>query len=200
MRILVTNWLDRENPRAGGSETHLHEVFGRLVQRGHRVTVLSSGWPGAPARAEADGFEVRRVGGRHTFPAAALCHLVGPLQRARAYDVVVENLNKVPLGIPRWAMPPTCLLVHHLFGRAAFRSAPWPIALPTIALEGCIGVLYATTPMLAVSESTAADLVAHGIAPDQVSVVHNGVAESLLRERVRGGSFGSRRQILFSQY
>ena len=34
MRILLVNWNDRENPHAGGAETHLHEIFGRLAQSG----------------------------------------------------------------------------------------------------------------------------------------------------------------------
>ena len=35
MRILLVNWNDRENPHAGGAETHLHEIFGRLARAGH---------------------------------------------------------------------------------------------------------------------------------------------------------------------
>ena len=32
-----------DEPRSGGAETHLHEVFGRLARRGHEVTALVSG-------------------------------------------------------------------------------------------------------------------------------------------------------------
>ena len=67
MRILVVNWLDRENPRAGGAEIHLHEIFGRLAARGHEVTLLCSGWAGASAETELDGIRVVRAGTRYTF-------------------------------------------------------------------------------------------------------------------------------------
>ena len=46
MRILLVNWQDRENPQGGGAEIHLHEIFGRLVAKGHDVTLLCGGWPG----------------------------------------------------------------------------------------------------------------------------------------------------------
>src|SRR5436305_10840744 len=55
MRILIVNWQDRENPQAGGAEIHLHEIFGRLAQKGHDVTLLCGGWPDSPPTATLDG-------------------------------------------------------------------------------------------------------------------------------------------------
>ena len=43
MNILIVNWQDRENPMAGGAEIHLHEIFGRLASRGHRVRLICFG-------------------------------------------------------------------------------------------------------------------------------------------------------------
>jgi hypothetical protein len=71
--ILVVNWLDRENPQSGGAETHLHEVFGRLVRQGHRVTLLCSGFAGAAPRTELDGIDVHRTGARYSFTLKAKC-------------------------------------------------------------------------------------------------------------------------------
>jgi hypothetical protein len=71
LRVLVVNWLDRENPLAGGAEMHLHEVFGRLAARGHDVTALVSGWPGCEPRASLDGIDVHRSGRRYTFSLTA---------------------------------------------------------------------------------------------------------------------------------
>ena len=68
MRILLVNWQDRENPQAGGAEIHLHEIFGRIAGAGHAVTLLCSGWAGAPTRVTLDGMDVHRVGTRYTFP------------------------------------------------------------------------------------------------------------------------------------
>ena len=174
MKLLVLNWQDRTNPQAGGAEVHLHEVFGRLAARGHRVTLLASGYPGAAPRAELDGMEVVRVGGRHSYTLAArpfyARHLAG-----EQWDAVVEDLNKVPLFTPLWVRRPLVLLVHHLFGATAFREASAPLAAATWLLERPIPRIYHGVPVEAVSESTADDLAARGLARGGMRVIHNGV-------------------------
>ncbi|MEX2467194.1 MAG: glycosyltransferase family 4 protein [Gemmatimonadota bacterium] len=174
LRILVVNWLDRENPRSGGAETHLHETFGRLARRGHAVTALVSGWPGCAPRATLDGIDVHRTGSRYTFS------WDGPRYFQRAltgqdYDVVVEDLNKVPVFTPRWSEVPTVLLVHHLFGPAAFAAAPFPVALTTWLLERTVPRAYHGVPVVAVSESTREDLIARGLEASRIVVVPNGI-------------------------
>jgi len=174
LNLLVMNWQDRLNPQAGGAETHLHEVFGRLAAAGHRVTLLVSGWPGAPPLEWVDGMEVHRVGGRYTYNAVAPIYYRKAL-RQREFDVVVEDLNKVPLFSPYWVRRPLVLLVHHLFGTTAFQEAPWPMAAATWLLERPIGRVYRGVPVEAVSQSTADDLVARGLSRESIVVIPNGV-------------------------
>jgi glycosyltransferase involved in cell wall biosynthesis len=168
------NWQDRENPHAGGAEIHLHEVFGRLAARGHDVSLLVSGWPGASARARLDGMHVHRTGGRHTFPLTAPAHFRRHLAAGR-WDVIVEDLNKVPVYTPLWSRAPVVLLVHHLFGRTAFAEASLPVAGVTWLLERTVPALYGRLPVQAVSESTAQDLVGRGFARERIRVIENGV-------------------------
>ena len=173
MNLLLLNWQDRLNPQAGGAETHLHEIFGRLGRRGHRVTMLVSGWPGAEPRVEVDGMEIHRVGGRHTFGYAAPRYHHREL-RGR-YDLLVEALNKVPVFSPIWSDAPVALIVHHLFGTTAFREASFPVAAATWLLERPIGRVYRGVPTQAISRSTADDLVARGLEPGDIRVIHPGV-------------------------
>jgi glycosyltransferase involved in cell wall biosynthesis len=168
------NWLDRENPRSGGAEIHLHETFGRLAARGHSVTALVSGWPGCPRRARLDGIDVHRTGSRYGFSLAAPRYFRKVLAD-EPFDVVVEDLNKIPAFTTRWAGAPTVLLVHHLFGGTAFQAAPWPVALVTWLLERTVPVEYRNVPVVAVSESTRDDLVHRGMDPSRISVVPNGI-------------------------
>ncbi len=174
MKLLVLNWLDRQNPQAGGAEVHLHEVFGRLAARGHDVTLLTSGWPGAEPRCVLDGIDVHRTGGRYTLPLSAPRYFKSHLGSQR-YDVVVEDLNKVPFFSPWWVESPVVLLVHHLFGGVAFQEASFPVAAATWLLERPIARVYHRTPTVAVSKSTADDLVARGIRPGWISVIPNGI-------------------------
>lgn len=178
MRLLVLNWQDRENPQAGGAEIHLHETFGRLAARGWEVTLVSSGWEGAAPRAELDGLQVHRVGGRHTYPLHLPGYVrgrLGPEAGGPAFDLVVEDLNKVPVLAPTWLRPPTVLLVHHLFGGTAFQEASFPVAAATWLLERPVPWIYRGIPTIAVSDSTRDDLVARGLPRDQVQVIPNGI-------------------------
>ncbi len=167
MRILVVNWQDRENPQAGGAEIHLHEIFGRLAARGHEVVLLCGGWPGCPRRATVDGIEVHRVGTRNSFPFVAHRYYREHLA-ARPFDVLVEDINKVPLFTPRWGGPPVVGLVPHLFGGTVFREAPLPLAAAVWLAERPIPLVYRGVPFEAISESTADDLEARGLARPRV--------------------------------
>ncbi len=175
LRILVVNWQDRLNPNAGGAEEHLHQVFGRLARRGHRVTLLCSGWDGGDPTAEIDGIRVHRTGGRYTFNLAApFCH-ERRLSSDR-FDVVVEDLNKVPMLSPVWAPAPLHLvLVHHLFGTTAFHEASPGLAAATWLFERIIPSVYRGLPCVAVSESTRDDLVQRGLRAADIRVIRNGV-------------------------
>lgn len=174
LKILVVNWLDRENPQAGGAEEHLHEVFGRLAARGHAVTALVSGWPGCAPRAELDGIEVHRAGRRYTFSIAGPRHFRRFLAD-RGFDVVVEDLNKVPVFSRYWAGAPVVLLAHHLFGTTAFQAGPVPLAAATWLLERPIPRVFRATPTVSVSESTRDDLVARGLPRENIVVIPNGI-------------------------
>lgn len=174
LRILVVNWLDRENPQAGGAEEHLHEIFGRLASRGHSVTALVSGWRGCARRAELDGIDVHRAGHRYTFSVAGPRHYRRALADC-SFDVVVEDLNKVPLFSPYWTSASCVLLVHHLFGTTAFQAGPFPVALATWCLERPIPFAYRRVPVVAVSESTRDDLVERGLRRERIVVIPNGI-------------------------
>lgn len=174
MRILVVNWNDRTNPQAGGAEVHLHEIFSRIAARGHEVHLLCSGWSGAAAEDVVDGMAVHRVSSRYGFAVtgrAAFSRLAARI----APDVVVEDVNKIPLNLPRRWRGPFVLLVPHLFGSTAFRELPAPLAAVVWAAERPMPGVYAGTPVHAISTSTRDDLVARGFRSDLIRVIYPGV-------------------------
>jgi glycosyltransferase involved in cell wall biosynthesis len=174
MKILLVNWQDRDNPQGGGAEIHLHEIFGRLARKGHDVTLLCGGWPGSPPRAELDGIQVYRVGTRHTFPFLARQHY-DKVIRPMGHDVLVEDINKIPLYTPRWGARKVVALVPHLFGSTAFQEFPAPMAAAVWFAERPLGTMYAGLPFQAISESTADDLALRGIPRASVEVIYPGI-------------------------
>lgn len=174
MNLLVVNWQDRRNPHAGGAEIHLFELLRRLADRGHRIRLVCSGFPGAPAVEVVDGIEVHRSGGRHTFTLTAPWAIRRAL-RAERPDVVIDDVNKLPLGVPLYTDRPVYTIVPHLFGTTAFQEAPWPMAAIVWCFERFIPRWYRRAWFHAISESTRDDLVARGIARARIAVVHPGV-------------------------
>ena len=174
MKLLVVNWQCRDNPLAGGAEIHLHEIFGRLAARGHDVTLLCSGWRGCAPRLRMDGIDVHRVGTRYTFPFLARGHYLRALA-ANGYDLLVEDINKVPLFTPRWSAAPVVALVPHLFGGTAFQELAAPLAGMVWAAERPLGRVYRGVPFEAISVSTADDLAARGIPRTAVEVIYPGI-------------------------
>jgi glycosyltransferase involved in cell wall biosynthesis len=179
VRILVINWQDFTNPQAGGAELHLQEIFSRVVARGHSVDLLCSSWRDASPRANLAGIDVHRTGGRNTFPFLARSYFNRHLA-SNHYDIVVEDLNKVPLYTPLWGLKRLVALVHHLFGGTVFREAALPLAAAVWLSERPLGAIYRDVPFEAVSVSTADDLVTRGIPRHSIRVIYNGVDSARL--------------------
>lgn len=174
MRILLVNWLDRANPQAGGAEIHVFEIFSRLARNGHRVRLVCSGWRGCAPRADVEGIDVTRVSTRNGFALAGR----GAVRRALAeepFDIVVEDINKIPLFLTTLTDLPFCAIIPHLFGDTAFREAAWPMAAAVWLAERPLPRVYRRAGYHAISASTRDDLVRRGVAQECIRVIHPGV-------------------------
>jgi glycosyltransferase involved in cell wall biosynthesis len=188
LNILVVNWQDAANPNAGGAEIHLHEIFGRLAGWGHSVTLLVSGWEGATSRAVADGMGIVRTGTRYTYPLTArraFRRLSG-----RPFDVIVEDINKLPLFTTRWSETPVVGLVPHLFGATAFQQEKLPVAGAVWLAERLMPKMYRGVPFEVISDSTARDLVERGFDRDRITVSYPGIDHEVCTPHPEGPGVG----------
>lgn len=180
LNVLVFNWRDIRNPEAGGAEVHIHEIMRALVNRGHSVTQLASTFPGCEKNAGADGVRILRRGkwyaANFTLPLAYLREL-----RSEKFDVVVEDINKIPFYTPLFTKAPVLAIVPHLFGTTVFQEASFPFAMYVYSYERLVPAVYRGVRFLAISESTKRDLAARGIRPERVSVVECGLDHGLYR-------------------
>lgn len=170
----MLNERDLDNPRAGGAEIHVFEIFRRLAERGHAVRLLAASFPGAAPTVTMQGITVRRLGNRYRYYPQIPFALRRELATDPA-DVVVDVLNKLPFLTPLVADVPCCAIAHHLFGVTAFRQVPFPIAVVVALAEQLIPFAYRRTPILAISESTRDDLIVRGIPAEHVVVVPPGI-------------------------
>jgi glycosyltransferase involved in cell wall biosynthesis len=175
MRILAVNWRDRQDPMGGGAEVHLHELLRRLVDYGHEVTWLACSWPGAAAEeVRDDGIRYRRAG-HWAVANFVLPRLMKDELRRREYDVIVEDINKIPFFTPRHTRLPVLAVVPHLFGGTVFRETNPFFGAYVWLSERPIPRVYRDCRFMAISESTRDDLVSRGIDVGRIEVIHCGM-------------------------
>lgn len=187
MNILVVNWQDWENPNAGGAEVHLFEVFSRLIQRGHSVTLLCSRGSKQTRYSEISGFKVLRTGQRANFN-FFVPGIINKIVKTYNIDVLCDDLNKIPFYSPWFVKRPVLAIVHHLFRKTIYRETNPLVASYVYGTESMIPLCYSNVPFVAVSESTAHDLKILGIPSDNIHVIYNGIPvrneiDSVPRER-----------------
>ncbi len=182
MNILIFNWQDIRHPLSGGAEVHMHEIFTRVAARGHRVTLFCSTFPGAPREETIDGIRIVREGGRYLFNFRVAFRYWSRF-RKESFDVVIDDMNKIPFFTPLFVRRPLVVLIHHLFEKSIFHEASLPVAAYVYALERlAVGVIRRhRTPMFVVSESTKTEVMEHGIAPERLRIVPNCVDHTRYR-------------------
>ncbi|HVZ40897.1 MAG TPA: glycosyltransferase family 4 protein [Candidatus Kapabacteria bacterium] len=174
MKILVINWQDWKNPLSGGAETHLRETFTRVAAMGHSVTLFCSSYDGAPPEETVDGIHIVRRGGRNTFNFVVPFYYLTRFRREN-YDVVVDDLNKIPFYTPLYVRRPLVGLSHHFFGTSIFLEAG-PIRGGYVYLsEKLVDFIYRRTPFLVVSQSTLDEFVARGFDPRRFTLAMNSI-------------------------
>ncbi|MCF0222668.1 MAG: glycosyltransferase, partial [Fibrobacter sp.] len=173
MNILVVNYRDRLHPAAGGAEKHLHRIFSRIVEMGHKVVLLTTSFAGAEEREEVDGIQVVRKGSDLFFQLSVFWN-IRKLDKEFEFDIVVEDLNKLPLFTPWLQKKPVLVQMHHLWRFSIFHEAFFPIAFGVWFFERIIPFFYRKEPFVVVSPSTRRELSEIGIAEERISVVYNG--------------------------
>ena len=176
MRILAFNWRDPRHPEAGGAELHLFEILRRCVRDGDRVVWLAERFPGSAPEDLIEGIEIHRAGSWYNAH-LALGSLYRRRFRGERFDLVLEDINKVPFFTPLFAGAPVLAVVPHLFGGAVFQEASPAVGLFVRAHETVLPWVYRNTPFLAISESTRDDLARRGIDPARIRVVRCGLTQ-----------------------
>jgi glycosyltransferase involved in cell wall biosynthesis len=175
LRILAVNWRDIGDPLGGGAEQHLHHILAGAVAAGHEVELICSAYAGAPSRDEIDGVRIRRHGDWRVAN-FLLPRLVRRRLREERWDLLVEDINKIPFYTPLYAGDvPVLAIVPHLFGRTIYRETN-PLAATYVWLgEWPLRRVYRDAWFEVISPSTRDDLVGRGLAAERIEVIYCGL-------------------------
>ena len=165
------------HPAAGGAEKHLHRIFSKIVEMGHEVVLFTTSFPGAKEREVVDGIQVIRKGGDLRFQLTVAMNLK-KLDREFNFDVVIEDLNKLPVFAHWFVRKPLLVQMHHLWRKSIFAEAIFPIAFGVWFFERIIPFFYRTQQFVVVSPSTKKELAEIGVDESRISVIYNGSEKS----------------------
>ena len=174
-RVHVVAWRDLADIEAGGSEVHAAEWQRRWAEAGIELTVRTSYAQGHAQEGTRDGYRVIRKHGRFmVFPTTVLAEV---LHRTGPRDGLVEIWNGTPYLSPLWAGCAHITLVHHV------HKDMWRLVLEDrLAPYGeflerrLAPPFYRRTPIVALSQSTKAELVDYlHLKPERISVVPPGI-------------------------
>jgi len=175
MKILVVNWRDIHDPLGGGAEQHLHHILVGAVEAGHEVELVCSAYAGAPADDEIDGVRITRRGDWR-FANFILPGVVKERLRAERWDLLVEDINKIPFYTPLYAGDvPVVAVVPHLFGPTVYRETNPVAATYVWAGEWPLSLVYRRAWFEVISPSTRDDLMSRGLDGDRIEVVYCGL-------------------------
>lgn len=181
MKILVFNWQDLSHPLAGGAEVHLHETYARIARMGHQVTLFCSSYEGAKPVEEMDGITVIREGGRHLFNFVVMRRYFTTFRHG-GYDLIVDDVNKIPFYTPAYVREPVLGELHHLLGTSVFQETIFPLASYVYLAERASLPMYRKIHFMIHSPSTRTEVTANGFAPERIHYVPYGMNHQLFRQ------------------
>jgi glycosyltransferase involved in cell wall biosynthesis len=183
MNILIINWQDIKNPFGGGAEVHLHEIFKRIVKMGHNVTLLSCEIDNEPLEEIIDGIRVIRKGKRNIFN-FYVKGLYKEISSKEKFDIVIDDINKIPFYTPLFVKEPILAISHHFFGKSIFKEAGLLQGLYVYLAEWLMNFIYKKSKFVVVSNSTLDEFLDKGFDKKNFSIVYNAVDDSLLPMQV----------------
>ncbi|MBD3219337.1 MAG: glycosyltransferase [candidate division Zixibacteria bacterium] len=176
LKILALNWQDPKNPMGGGAEVHLWENLKRFAEWGHEVTLLCSDFKDGGPEDFYDGVRVIRKGKRLNFNFVAP-RMVKKELRQNNYDILLEDINKIPFYTPFYVKIPILAIIPHLFATTVFQEINFVLGSYIYIMEQPLRYIYKKFPYCVISESTKKDLIRRGVSPDRITVIECGIDE-----------------------
>lgn len=174
-RLDVVAWRDLDDPEAGGSELHVHEVISRWAAAGVEVQLWTSRVDGAARDIHRGGYIVHRAAGRYAvFARTALLGLRGRIGSGQG---VVEVWNGMPFFSPLWARRPRLTFLHHVHGEMWQMVLSKSLAKVGTTIEHVVAPkLYRNESILTLSESSKREIAERlGFSPEHITVAPPGV-------------------------
>jgi len=173
MKILILNWRDIKNPRAGGAEVLTHELAKGWVAAGHEVTFFSSFFKGAKKRENVDGVSIIRAGNAISVYWQAYCYYKKEFKGK--FDLIIDEINTIPFFSNVYAKEKVVCHINQLAKEVWFYESVFPVSLFGYLMEPLILRSYRNQPVITISESTKEDLLKSGFRENKIFIIPMGI-------------------------
>jgi glycosyltransferase involved in cell wall biosynthesis len=162
----------------GGAEVHLHEIFRRIVKKGHNVTLVAHKFPGSLDEEVIDGIKVVRHGNKYLFDRQFKSYYKSKLKDLD-FDLIVDDISKIPLNTPSYISKPIVGIIHHIHGNSLYKELSFPLAYYIVKSEQKIPKQYRSSKIFTVSASTTSELVKLGFDESKTGILYNAIDHNL---------------------
>ncbi len=170
-RILVLNWWDINNPKAGGAEVYIQEVFSRIAKMGYEVTLFCSEFPGSKKVEKIRGIKVIREG---PFWLININTLLWYYKNHNKFDLTIDFTNKILYFTPLYVrQKPHFAIALDVFGEMLVKEFGY-LGHFMAYFQRLILKLYKSTNFITTSKGTKSELIEVGIKPEKIKIIYQG--------------------------
>ncbi|HEX8965625.1 MAG TPA: glycosyltransferase family 4 protein [Patescibacteria group bacterium] len=181
MTILILNWRDPKNPKAGGAEIATLEHAKVWIAHGHTVWWFSQSFKNAKLQENIEGVTIFRKGNFLVYFWAFLFYI----KNKNKINAVVDEFHGLPYFSPLYVKKPILAFIHEVAGVIWDYMYPFPLNIIGKILEPLFFIPYKTMPFITGANSAAEDLEKIGIPKKNITVIHHGVITIPVSENVK---------------
>lgn len=173
MVILIFNWRDPKNPKAGGAEIATLEHALGWIKANHKVIWFSTNFRNAPSFENYRGISIYRQGTQLTIYLKAFLFY---LKNHQKIDIIIDEIHGLPFFTPLYVKKPKIAFINEVAGVIWDYMYPFPLNKSAKFIEPFILRLYKNVPIWTGSESCRDDLIKIGFQTDSIHVIHHGLS------------------------
>lgn len=178
MKILMLNWRDLKNPKAGGAEVLTEGILSRLSSE-HDITLFSAKFPGGAEEENVNGYRVIRKGTPATVHWQAYREWKKRFSKEK-FDVVIDQIHGVPFFTPLYVKNVKIFAFIHEVAKDIWKNMyPFPIGQIGYYLEPQFYRFYKDIPFITVSDSTKKDLIEMGIPEKNIAITPEAIDDEM---------------------
>ena len=168
MHILILNWRDIKNPKAGGAEIVTMQHAKAWIRRGNKVTWFTSLFGKASKESFVDGVRIVRRGNSLTTYFFGILFYFFSKEK---YDIVIDEIHGIPYFTPFFVKKPKLAFIHEVAGEIWNYMYPFPLNIFGRVIEKYYFSLYKHIPFWTDAQSTQVELEKFGIPKKNISII-----------------------------